>query len=540
MDILNRVTRNEKVLPDLDAEPIIETVKVTPQLFKLSLPKIQQDLSVLQHTPMVPEVNVEPVEIPVKVITSQFPKMHYDLSLQAKQEPPAQIPERKPFALQLPKFHRDMAIQEKQEPAAQKPERKSFTLQLPKLQYDMLLPPDPKELRRPEPQKTLTLNIPTFEHELGVKPDPVIVPKKREEYDMGIRGRPKFPEERPFPMSRLAIPIFAKMEPRTEHIQKNDGIVLIPNVIPTITFEDKPIANIARLSYNRPQCSDLAVLLVFFDYIGSARILINYLFMVEKLKLANIPVFTLELVIHGKKPKIHDAIHVYGSSYLFQKEHLLRLLEKSIPAQFTKLACLDADVIFENPTWYDDLSIMLDTNHVVQCFDVSYWLDLSYTNAQKIAASCLAADRLKRFWDGQSQPVHPGFGWAFRRKHYRESGYFDKAIIGSGDTLFAYGLLDYPIKLEDKETFIYRQSYEKWISEKKQINFSYLKGRLYHLYHGPIPNRQYVSRYHAFRGVSNIEDAVAINNYGVYELIYSKFNIAMLEFFKTRNDDGLD
>lgn len=540
MDILSRVTRNEKVLPDLNAEPIIETVKVTPQPFKLSLPKIQQDLSILQHTPMVPEVSVEPDNIPVKTISLQFPKMHYDLSLQAKQETPSQIPERKPFTLQLPKLNRNLPIQAEQEPSVQIPERKPFTLQIPKLQYNMLLPPDPKELKRSELPKSLTPNIPIFEPELGVKPDPVIVPKKIEEYEMGIRGRPKFPDEKPFPMTKFFIPTFAKMEPRTEPIRKNDGIVLIPNVIPTITFENKPVANIARLSYNKPQCSDLAVLLVFFDYIGSARILINYLFMVEKLKLANIPVFTLELVIHGKKPKIHDAIHVYGSSYLFQKEHLLRLLEKSIPAQFTKLACLDADVIFENPNWYDELSIMLDTNHVVQCFDVSYWLDLSYTNAQKIAASCLAADRSKRFWDGQSQPVHPGFGWAFRRKHYRESGYFDKAVIGSGDTLFAYGLLDYSIKLEDKETFIYRQSYEKWISERKQINFSYLKGRLYHLYHGPIPNRQYVSRYHAFRGVSNIEDAVVTNNYGVYELMQSKFNTAMLEFFKTRNDDGLD
>jgi hypothetical protein len=256
--------------------------------------------------------------------------------------------------------------------------------------------------------------------------------------------------------------------------------------------------------------------------------------------LANIPVFTLELVIHGKKPKIHHAIHVYGSSYLFQKEHLLRLLERSIPEQFTKLVCLDADVIFENSNWYNDLSKLLDTNHVVQCFDVSYWLDLSYTQIQKKAASCLSADRSRRFWDNQKHAVHPGFGWAFRRKHYKEMGYFDKAIIGSGDTLFAYGLLEYPIKLDDRETYIYKTSYKEWMSKRKEINYTCLKGHLYHLYHGPIPNRQYISRYDAFKGILSIEDVTTLNNSDVYELTRPELNNAMLEFFKTRDDDGLD
>jgi len=77
------------------------------------------------------------------------------------------------------------------------------------------------------------------------------------------------------------------------------------------------------------------------------------------------------------------------------------------------------------------------------------------------------------------------------------------------------------------------------MSRWKQINYTCLNGNLYHLYHGPIPNRQYISRYDAFKGISNIEEVLAVNNYGVYELTQPKLNRAMLEFFKTRDDDGL-
>lgn len=484
MDILRRIAKHEQIIPGLAERP------EPPE----------------PPEPAEPPEPVKPVEVRPKNFKLSLPKMHYDLGI-------------------------------RQRPTIQIPERKSITLLLPSMHHEFLMPPvseDPTTIDRPN----LSLNIPVFHHELGIKPDEE-VSTETQDYELGIWAKPRPPEPIPLPMTKFVIPKFVKLEQKPEVPTDNDGIKLTPNNIPKITIQENSPANIARLYYNKPERNDLAVLLVFFDYIGSARILINYLFMVEKLKLADIPVFTLELVIHGKKPKIHDAMHVYGSSYLFQKEHLLRLLEKTIPVNYTKLVCLDADVIFENSNWYDNLSILLDTNHIIQCFDVSYWLDLSYTKLQKSAASCISADRSKRFWNDQSQPVHPGFGWAFRRNQYRTSGFFDKAVIGSGDTLFAYGLLGYPINVDDRETVIYKNAYGQWMSRWKQINYTCLNGNLYHLYHGPIPNRQYISRYDAFKGISNIEEVLAVNNYGVYELTQPKLNRAMLEFFKTRDDDGL-
>ena len=399
--------------------------------------------------------------------------------------------------------------------------------------------PEPKPKPEPKPEPKPTVKLP---------PIPTLPPKL-------VNTTPE-PNPEPTPVVKLApIPtlppklVNTTPEPKPEPtpVVKLAPIPTLPPKLVNATPQPKlvepdfiKVPKMATINYDIPTRNDIAVLLVFFDYIGSVRILTNYLFMREKLKLANIPVFTLELVLDGKTPKIHEAIHVYGSSYLFQKEHLIRLLEKSIPENYTKLACLDADVMFESPSWYDELSILLDTNHIVQCFNRCYWLDLTYTQIQKAAFSCTQADKSKRFWDSrQGRIVHPGFGWAFRRNEYITFGFFDEAVIGSGDTLFAYGVLGYPVNVDDKETKIYKSQYTKWTSLIKGINCTYLNVNLYHLYHGPIPNRQYVSRYDAFKGISNIEDVISINNYGVCELTRPELNRAMLEFFKTRDDDGI-
>ena len=64
---------------------------------------------------------------------------------------------------------------------------------------------------------------------------------------------------------------------------------------------------------------------------------------------------------------------------------------------------------------------------------------------------------------------------------------------------------------------------------------------LYHLYHGSIVNRQYVSRYSYFEKYDNVEHClVGKNKDGVYELKDSETNKNMFTFFRSRDDDGLD
>jgi hypothetical protein len=112
---------------------------------------------------------------------------------------------------------------------------------------------------------------------------------------------------------------------------------------------------------------DLAVCIVIFNPAKSKKLIENYFTMVGLLN--ELPVFTLELVYPGRQHEIPEAIHVQGSSFMFQKENLCRLLEKAIPAKYTKLAFLDADIMFDDPHWYIRASKHLDYCDVIQLFD---------------------------------------------------------------------------------------------------------------------------------------------------------------------------
>jgi len=294
---------------------------------------------------------------------------------------------------------------------------------------------------------------------------------------------------------------------------------------------------ILNIHYNIPKRNDIAVLIVFFDYVGSVRILMNCLFMIEKLKLANIPVFTIELVIKGCVPKISDAIHVYGSSYLFQKEQLIRILERSIPPNFTKLACFDADILFDNPNWYDNLSNLLDSVNIVQCFENAYWLDITYTENTQTAVTCLSFDKKAGSFFTKEKMYHPGFAWAFTRVWYNACGFYDLAIVGCGDSIFSYAILD--MEFLTSKTRLYSKTKHEWLTKLKKISYKYLPLNVYHLFHGPMVKRQYVSRDEPFEKVDDVSTIITTNNDGVLELTNSELNNAMLEMFKRREDDGV-
>ena len=393
------------------------------------------------------------------------------------------------------------------------------------------IPPTIPEKVLEEPTIEIRLPLKSYELPVALKPSPPV--KKHIQF-----------EEDALPIPKQSIKPKRSSTPtnKKESTPKN---YIIPQFISKQNSSSDTLyadIDIFDIYYNVPQNNDIAVMLVFFDYVGSARILMNYLYMVEKLKLANIPVFTLELVIYGKQPKIKDAFHVYGSSYLFQKEHLLRLLEKRIPSEFTKLACLDADILFDNPNWYDELSHALETYNIVQPFKKAYWLNLDYTEIQKKAGSvCEFNPKIHaNFWL-PSIRCHPGFGWCFRRDWYNAVGFYDLGVIGSGDTLFSHALFEFErLDVNSQEFRLYIESLYKWWDNTQNASFTDLNSNLYHMYHGPLKNRKYYDRFAAFKQYNNIEDIVAKNENDVYELTVPELNDYMFSFFKTREDDGID
>jgi len=295
---------------------------------------------------------------------------------------------------------------------------------------------------------------------------------------------------------------------------------------------------IANIKYNPPLIDDVAVGFALFNYTASSRIIMNYLYTIEKMKVAGIPFFTIELVIHGSKPTIQDAFHVYGSSYLFQKENLIRILETKIPKTYTKLLFLDADIIFQDPDWYNMLSVILDTNDVCHCFETAKWLDITYKKVQKTADCYVKAkDKDCLLSDAKTGTVyHSGFGWAFSREWYNKAGFIDQAVIGSGDLLFSYGLYDKRYKGPQNLSF-YESSIQRWYKTLENPKITYLPVIIYHMFHGDLKKRQYESRNNILDGVADINNLLIKNEDGVFEMTNKTYNTKLYEYFTRRKDD---
>lgn len=282
------------------------------------------------------------------------------------------------------------------------------------------------------------------------------------------------------------------------------------------------------------QSRDMAIGLVFFNPAGSKRMVMNYLYVWNLLKMKGFPVYTMELVFGEEEPEIKKAIHVRGNSYMFHKERLCRLLEEHIPKKYKKIVFMDADIVFSGSEWYEETSKLLDTHDVVQPFTRAHWLDLTYTTTE-LTREC-AVKMTGVMWDFK---YHPGFAWAFRRDWYNEVGFFDWAITGSGDTLSSAKWLNkaFPEKFKSLPMAMKRAyaTYRKLESP----SITCREGDVFHLYHGSRKNRQYSERHHLLDVSTDIQDMIKINSDGVYEWKDPKWNLVMYDYFKNREDDDV-
>ena len=300
--------------------------------------------------------------------------------------------------------------------------------------------------------------------------------------------------------------------------------------------------------YIEPTVTDTAVMLAFYNPVPFKRILRNILYIIKVLKDKNIPYFVIECVFKDAKPEIPDATMVVRSnSYMFYKEQLLNKLEKSIPEQYTKLICLDGDILFDAPDWVNQISKSLDENDIIQPFNEACWLTPNNTKVRSkkpsyaygIVHNKLRAPRSIHMY-------HPGFAWAFKRDIFRKmGGFFDRAVIGNGDMLFVFNFIrDHVPEFWIRDVLRSRFILDTWPAyhaKIKELNpkIGYVTMSALHLFHGVRQNRQYTTRY---KSVSHMltgtwDDQITVNADGLFEFKNPELSNGVLEYFKRRNED---
>ncbi len=302
--------------------------------------------------------------------------------------------------------------------------------------------------------------------------------------------------------------------------------------------------------YPKPTRSDMAVLLVYFNACSYNNLERNLKLTYQSLIKAEIPVFLVEHLFKDQDPLFSEngttIFNTRSDSYMFYKENLLNWLMPRIPPQFTKFYMMDCDLIFSSPTWYDDVSALLDTHDVVQPFQDAIWLksDLKTVDMKRVGIVYASIpENIVIFMS------HPGFAWAFRREFIEPIGIFDLNILGSGDSLLASSIIrckGYDSLFDNYLTVlhIYFKKYYELFNNTRQ---TYYKQDVYHLWHGNQTNRWgSKNRFEEFQdsckrnNINEKDDIYQLNSQGIYEFkesIREEFNTIILDYFKSRNED---
>lgn len=219
----------------------------------------------------------------------------------------------------------------------------------------------------------------------------------------------------------------------------------------------------------------------------------------------DVDVYTIELSYDGKfylpETKFHKRVDTSSEwTTLWQKERLLNIvIEQLDPSEYDAVCWIDADVIFENRQWVDDLREKLSYRNWCQLFDKGVMLNKDGSvDLERYSCGWYYANQPEKTQD--LRYAHPGFAWGARLDWIQSNGgLIQNNIVGGGDTSMLHGIHFY-----DKSYFITKggepwnkilEGWAKPVRESGGDSFDYIPGTIYHLYHGTRKNKMYTERF---------------------------------------------
>jgi len=232
----------------------------------------------------------------------------------------------------------------------------------------------------------------------------------------------------------------------------------------------------------------------------------------------------IECVIGDSSPQLKgDNIDcVYTKDLLWHKEALINKAISNLPKKYKYVFWLDADVIFTNKNWLVESVRELKENNILQPFEYCVHLekdlytpdfDLEYEKNKVFSkykhprlwrSFCSNYVKYRNFSGDEDYDFHGhvGFAWGARREILEVMPLYDRALIGGADHIIAHAAAGHINHKCIQKSFTENiEEVNNW-SEKfhRLINnkIGYVKGDLYHIWHGDIKNRQYLKRIQDF------------------------------------------
>jgi len=295
------------------------------------------------------------------------------------------------------------------------------------------------------------------------------------------------------------------------------------------------------------------------------RLFLEYMKRMEKY---GVNLYVIEGAFGDREFEITDSlnprhIQVRTDSELWHKENLINLAINRLPANWKYVAWIDGDIDFVRPDWALETVHELQHHPVVQLFEDAVDLGPSceilntykgfaycYKNNLPKNSSSVEVDNPPYYTStctSNGTYWHPGYAWAATRDAINTlGGLFDMAILGAGDHHMACALIgEAHISLPRGIHENYKKYVYSWQKRALRLHKSigFVKGTIYHFWHGKKRNRKYKERWQVLIG-NNFNPSTDVHKdwQGVLTLYpgHDKLRDQIREYFQSRNEDSID
>jgi hypothetical protein len=247
---------------------------------------------------------------------------------------------------------------------------------------------------------------------------------------------------------------------------------------------------------------------------------------------------------------------------LWQKERLLNMAIKALPASCSKVVWLDCDVLFTREDWIDEISRTLDRSPLIQAYRRLYHLPpdrprvgerpLNALEQPGLAAAVSGGKPAKnllgqRTKDRSNGDVATGMAWAGRRDLLERHGFYDACIIGGGIRAMAcaaYGCFDniiatHAMNPRQQDHFL---AWARPFFDSVKGEVSFIDADIHHLWHGDLSQRRLDERHQglaAFDFDPNRDIALDPNGCWRWNSEKPAMHEYIRNYFASRNEDGV-
>ena len=308
----------------------------------------------------------------------------------------------------------------------------------------------------------------------------------------------------------------------------------------------------------RPRSANVWAITAYFNPMRYRRRLANYRAFRARL---HAPLVAVELA-YGPDFELRDGdadvlIRLRGRDVMFQKERLLNLALRAVPAGCRKIAWIDCDVLVEAADWPERLDALLDRYPLVQAFSRVHHLppDWMPSNAAtpilftQPAVLALVAedgtDALASHVASGPNSTNKGLAWAAQRELLEDHGLYDACIAGGGDSVLAsalHGRFDVATRtMNGRQAEHFLRWGRPW-HETLGGRAGVLDGDVLHLWHGDVAHRRYRERHTGLiRHHFDPNEDIALDDNGAWRWNSDKpaLHQYVREYFASRREDGV-